>query len=135
MRAVVADAAGVELAAVNGPASVTITGAEAAVAQACAALTAAGVRTQGLRVSHAFHSALMEPMLDAFTAVAETVRYASPRVGVVTNVTGQRAVSGRWPARRIGGGRSGSRCSLRRGCARWRRRAARCLWKWGRRRR
>jgi acyl transferase domain-containing protein/acyl carrier protein len=85
---------GVEIAAVNGPASVTITGGEAAVAQACAALTAAGVRTQGLRVSHAFHSALMEPMLDAFTAVAETVRYAAPRVGVVSTVTGQRAVSG-----------------------------------------
>ena len=72
----------------NGPASVTITGGEAAVAQACAALTAAGVRTQGLRVSHAFHSALMEPMLDAFTAVAETVRYGAPRVGVVSTVTG-----------------------------------------------
>ena len=97
VRAVVAQAAlpaGVEIAAVNGPASVTITGAEAPVAQACAALTAAGVRTQALRVSHAFHSALMAPMLDAFTAVAETVRYAAPRVAVVSNVTGQRAVSG-----------------------------------------
>ncbi len=71
------------IAAVNGPASVTITGGEAAVAAACAGLTAAGVRTQGLRVSHAFHSALMEPMLDAFTAVAESVRYERPRVGVV----------------------------------------------------
>jgi acyl transferase domain-containing protein len=86
--------AAVAVAAVNGPASVTIAGAAAAVAQVCEALTAAGIRTQGLRVSHAFHSALMEPMLDAFTAVAETVRYAAPRVGVVSNVTGQRAVGG-----------------------------------------
>ena len=82
------------VAAVNGPASVTIAGGQAAVAQVCEALTAAGMRTQGLRVSHAFHSALMAPMLDAFTAVAETVRYAAPRVGVVSTVTGQRAASG-----------------------------------------
>ena len=127
---------GVEIAAVNGPASVTITGGEAAVAAACAALTAAGVRTQGLRVSHAFHSALMAPMLDAFTAVAETVRY-----GAAAGGRGEHGDGGagdgrrRWRARGIGGGRCGSRCSLRRGCGRWRRRAARCLWKWGRRRR
>jgi acyl transferase domain-containing protein/acyl carrier protein len=64
------------------------------VAAVCATLTAAGIRTQGLRVSHAFHSALMEPMLEAFTAVADTVRYEAPRVGVVSNVTGQRATGG-----------------------------------------
>src|SRR5205814_643978 len=55
-----------------------------------AALEGAGVRTQALRVAQAFHSAQLEPMLDAFTAVAETVTYAAPAVGFISTVTGRR---------------------------------------------
>ncbi|UED87862.1 type I polyketide synthase [Streptomyces profundus] len=72
----------VGLAAVNGPESVVLSGADDAVARVLDALGPR--RTSRLTVSHAFHSPLMEPMLDAFRQVADTVDYAEPTVPVVT---------------------------------------------------
>ncbi|WP_425580373.1 SDR family NAD(P)-dependent oxidoreductase, partial [Streptomyces iranensis] len=67
---------GVEIAAVNGPSSVVLSGDEAAVLQVAAGL---GKWTR-LATSHAFHSARMEPMLEEFRAVAERLTYHTPRV-------------------------------------------------------
>ena len=50
---------------------------------------AEGVATQALAVSHAFHSPLMEPMLAEFHQVARKVRFATPSLGLISNLTGQ----------------------------------------------
>ncbi len=78
----------------NGPGQVVVSGPEAAVAAVVAEFEQRGVRTRRLRVSHAFHSSLMEPMLAEFAAVARTVSYAEPVIPVVSGVTGRMATPG-----------------------------------------
>ncbi|MEV8091726.1 type I polyketide synthase [Streptomyces nigra] len=82
------DTPGVDIAAVNGPEAVVLSGEETPTLQAAAALAARGHRTRRLRVSHAFHSALMEPMLAEFRRVADVMTYAEPTIPVVSDVTG-----------------------------------------------
>ncbi|MCC8454484.1 type I polyketide synthase [Streptomyces rochei] len=86
---------GLSVAAVNGPESVVIAGPEAEASALADEFAAEGRKVQRLSVSHAFHSALMEPMLDAFRQVAETLAYAEPRIPIVSNVTGTVAEPGR----------------------------------------
>lgn len=81
----------VALAAINGPRSVVISGERQAVLSIESTLAARDVETRQLQVSHAFHSPLMEPMLDDFAQVAAQIGYSEPHTTVVSNLTGQAA--------------------------------------------
>ncbi len=85
---------GVELAAVNGPSAVVLSGAEDAVLAAAARMRERGHKTKQLKVSHAFHSARMEPMLAEFAAELAGVTWHEPEIPVVSNVSGRLAGPG-----------------------------------------
>ncbi|MFJ2444560.1 SDR family NAD(P)-dependent oxidoreductase, partial [Streptomyces sp. NPDC087658] len=84
----VPDAPDIWLAAVNGPSSLVISGTEEAVRGMADRFAADGRRVKRLTVSHAFHSGLMDPMLDDFAGVLSGVTFHEPAVPVVSNVTG-----------------------------------------------
>nr|WP_320774185.1 type I polyketide synthase [Streptomyces sp. CRN 30] len=84
----------VSLGAVNGPSSCVISGAEAAVGRVAELAQAAGCRTRRLRVTQAFHSPLVEPVLEEFAAVLREVSFDEPSIPVVSNVTGEVAGTG-----------------------------------------
>nr|WP_308204135.1 SDR family NAD(P)-dependent oxidoreductase [Goodfellowiella coeruleoviolacea] len=81
----------VSVAAVNGPAATVISGEIDAVRQVAAALADRGHKTRWLRVSHAFHSPLMDDMLAEFQQVAEEVTVQPPRLPIVSTLTGKPA--------------------------------------------
>ncbi|MDH6113664.1 amino acid adenylation domain-containing protein [Kitasatospora sp. MAP12-15] len=88
-RALAPYAGELSLAAVNGPQSVVVSGDPTALAALLAELAEQGIRSKPIEVTRAFHSPLVEPMLDAFEQEAAGISYAAPRIPVVSNVTGQ----------------------------------------------
>ncbi len=83
----------VAMAAINGPESVVISGESEAVRAIVTKLESEGIKTKQLQVSHAFHSPLMEPMLEEFEEIANQLDYKTPRIPVISNVTGTKADS------------------------------------------
>ena len=85
--AALALAHGVEIAALNGPTQVVLSGPADAIAAVCAAAEAAGLKHQRLPVAHAFHSAALEPVLDEFEQVVATLPLQPPRLTLISNLT------------------------------------------------
>jgi acyl transferase domain-containing protein len=76
------------LAAVNAPALCVLSGPEAAIHAASAQLAAHGINGRRLHTSHAFHSSMMDPMLDAFGQEISAVRLNAPVIPYLSNLTG-----------------------------------------------
>ncbi|MER5495204.1 type I polyketide synthase [Streptomyces sp. NPDC002490] len=83
----------VGLAAVNGPASTVISGEDTAVTELAAELAALGHKTRRLKVSHAFHSPLMEPVLDELRKVAAQIDAGEATIPIVSDLTGEPATT------------------------------------------
>ncbi|MFI7637614.1 amino acid adenylation domain-containing protein [Nonomuraea sp. NPDC049400] len=78
----------VSLAAVNTPELCVLAGPEQAIAELEQRLVRQGVACRALRTSHAFHSAMLDPVLDAFAAEVASVELGTPGLPYLSNVTG-----------------------------------------------
>jgi acyl transferase domain-containing protein/ubiquinone/menaquinone biosynthesis C-methylase UbiE/acyl carrier protein len=81
----------VAIAAFNGPENTVVSGQSEAVQDLLKKFAAAGVKGKLLNVSYAFHSPMMDPMLDDFERIAAKVKFSPPRVTLISNLTGQTA--------------------------------------------
>jgi acyl transferase domain-containing protein/aryl carrier-like protein len=79
----------VDVAGLNGPLSTVVSGDEDSVRSIAAHFEALGHKTQQLKVSHAFHSRLMEPMLEDFRRVVASLQLRPPSLPIAANVTGR----------------------------------------------
>ncbi|MDM8558776.1 amino acid adenylation domain-containing protein [Candidatus Parabeggiatoa sp. HSG14] len=79
----------ISIAAFNEPSNVVISGESKTVQAIAADFEKKGIETRQLKVSHAFHSPLMEPILDDFEQIASRVSFQKPHIPLISNVTGQ----------------------------------------------
>jgi amino acid adenylation domain-containing protein/thioester reductase-like protein len=79
----------VSVAASNGPDNTVISGEKSAVQNIVDELTKIGISSKPLVVSHAFHSPLMDSILDEFESFAQKIEFSTPRILLLSNVTGE----------------------------------------------
>ncbi len=82
------------IAAVNGPTNVVISGTEEVLSNVLDLLAQQGIKSRRLTVSHAFHSPLMDSILNEFERAASLITYSDPQMGLVSNVTGELTTRG-----------------------------------------
>ncbi|MEH2381696.1 MAG: amino acid adenylation domain-containing protein [Nostoc sp.] len=79
----------VAIAAINAPKNITLSGRISAIASIADDLEARGIETRSLKVSHAFHSPLIEDILDAFELQTSQIQFRAPSIPLISNLTGQ----------------------------------------------
>ncbi|MGA9383026.1 MAG: beta-ketoacyl synthase N-terminal-like domain-containing protein, partial [Phormidium sp.] len=77
------------IAAINSPKNIVISGAAEIIQQITANLQAQGIEVRNLKVSHAFHSPLIEPILEPLEKAASQVSYQELNIPLISNLTGQ----------------------------------------------
>ncbi|HEU4625135.1 MAG TPA: beta-ketoacyl synthase N-terminal-like domain-containing protein [Steroidobacteraceae bacterium] len=87
---------GVGIAALNAPGSIVLSGAQSALKSVAQDLADAGLRVTPLQVSHAFHSELLDPMLDEYERVAGAVQHSAPQMRWISNLSGDELDWDRW---------------------------------------
>lgn len=93
-RDIIADVPGVSVAALNAPTNTVLSGSFDDIESIAGLFEAKSVGVQRLEVSHAFHSALMDPMLDPFEAAVRERTLSEPHLELVSNVTGELGAAG-----------------------------------------
>ncbi|TVP65179.1 MAG: polyketide synthase, partial [Nodularia sp. (in: Bacteria)] len=76
------------LAASNAPSLCVVSGSYDAIDVLQQKLSALGIEYRRLHTSHAFHSSMMAPMLEAFMAEVKKVKLSPPQIPFISNVTG-----------------------------------------------
>lgn len=79
----------ISIAAINGPKHTVISGEKNSVKLVIEQLQGEGIEVRSLQVSHAFHSPLMNPILDELEQLASQVTYDYPRIPIISNLTGK----------------------------------------------
>jgi amino acid adenylation domain-containing protein/thioester reductase-like protein len=82
------------IAAINGPETIVVSGDSKAITTLLKSLRSKGIKSRLLKVSHAFHSQLMDPILDEFRGFAEGFRYHDADVPFISNLSGRPLASG-----------------------------------------
>lgn len=82
-------ARGLSLAAINGPASCTVSGPAPAIDAFAAELESTGVSSTRLRTSHAFHSTMMEPIRARYAELLAGLELGSPTIPILSNLTAE----------------------------------------------
>jgi acyl transferase domain-containing protein/SAM-dependent methyltransferase len=88
VKAAISSSSSVSVAALNGPEITVISGGANQVETIVQRLLTAGIKSKDMLAPHAFHSSLVDPVLNEFEEFAAKIEYATPTVGFVSNVTG-----------------------------------------------
>lgn len=78
-----------EIAGLNTPTETVLSGDIEAITKFISELKAKNIQYRELAVSHAFHSAFMDPMLDEFLQFVEKIQLSKPKIALLSNVSGE----------------------------------------------